>query len=400
MTVNSADSSIPSDRSLSRRHFLTTVGGAATAGLAGCSSGDDNSDDDGTETSSDPAFDPVTIEVPPTATYLRTNNDAADDTTPIPLTEQPFGPGDRVTLERLGEFDNGSPSGTAGLGMHAVASTSSTLRSQSEFRRVPDAINVGGYHQTSRTYYGGLWTSIRADFLVADNEETRTSITVDIPEEATHLFVAAKDNLYEDNSVAADQFAVRISDGSGQSPATTSGDEAPAELPPQSDQDSAGGETPVVDPETTVSLDPTATYLRTSNDAANDATPVVLSEHGLSPGDNVTLSVQGTYGNGQGDQRKRTVAVFSGSEELGPSEDSARVIDAIDAGVDVETPASYNGNTATDIPEDFAVAVEGSFSSVTLAVPDGATHLFVSPRDDFFEDNSGEEYALGITTEA
>lgn len=368
----------------SRRQFLTALGASTAAAVAGCQGGDG-----GTPTGT-PAFDPVTVDVPPTATYLRTNNDAAGDTTPIALADQPFGPGDRITLERVGEFDNGSPGGTAGLGMHAVFSGSTELLGQSERNRVPDAIDAGPDHVTTPTYYGSVRTSIPEDFLVSNNGGGQTSVTVEIPDGATHLFVAAKDNLYEDNSVSGDQFAVRISDGSGRPPATPTGE---TEAPVTGTE--TGDGTTATDPDATVDLDPSATYLRTNGDGAGDATPITLSEYDIAPGDTVSLTVLGTYDNGAG-SRRGTAAVFSVSSELA-DDGRDRVVDAIDAGPDVETQPTYYGSNETDVPEDFAVADEETFASVTLPVPDGATHLFVTPRDNLFNDNTSNDYRLGLT---
>lgn len=151
-------------QSPSRRRLQTAVGAGTLAAVAGCQA------------------------------------DAADDTTPITLADQPFGPGDRITLERLGGFDDGAPGGSAGLGMHAVFSGSAALLARSERDRVADAIDVGPDHDTSPTYYGSVATDIPEDFLVSDNDGSRTSVTVDIPGAATHLFVAAKDNLFGDNA--------------------------------------------------------------------------------------------------------------------------------------------------------------------------------------------------------
>jgi hypothetical protein len=389
-------------RATSRRQLLSAVGAGALAAIAGCqadSEGDETptgtSDRTATETatttSEEPAFDPVTVDVSPTATYLLTSNDAADDTTPIALGDQPFGPGDRITLERLGEFDNGAPGGSAGLGMHAVFSESADLLGQSERNRVADAINVGPDHVTSRTYYGSNETDIPEDFLVSNNDGSQTSVTVDIPESATHLFVAARDNLYEDNSVSGDQFAVQISDGLGATPATT---EETTETGTEGGTETGDA---VTDPDTTVDLDPSTTYLRMNGDGGGDADPISLGEYDIAPGDTVTLSVLGTYDNGSGD-RRGTAAVFSGSSELA-DDGQNRVVDAIDAGTDVETSATFFGGNETDIPEDFAVADEETFASVTLTVPESATHLFVTPRDNLFGDNTSNDYRLGLTVQ-
>ena len=405
LSPESSQSAASASKTSSRRRFLTATGAVTLTAVAGCLGGSE-SPAEGDEGGGEAAFDPVTVDIPPTATYLRTNNDAAGETAPLALSEQPFGPGDRITLERLGEFDNGSPSGTAGLGMHAVFSTSSELLGSDQIERVSGAIDVGPYHQTTATYYGGLWTSIREDFLVSNNEGSQTSVTVDVPEEATHLFVAAKDNLYEDNSVAGDQFAVRISDGTGEEPATGEGD-APEEIPPpgtpgggdgDGGSDGEGDGEATIDPDATIPLEPTATYLQTNGDNAGDATPITLSEYDISPGDDVTLSILGSYNNGGGDSRVETVAVFSSSSELASADNLERVTGAIDAGVDFETAPTFNGGVETDIPEDFAVAEDDGYRSVTVGVPEEVTHLFVAPSDNLLQDNSSNEYRLGLTT--
>lgn len=389
----------PAEGVTSRRRLLSVVGAGALAAIAGCQAGSEGDGtptttdgDSATATSEEPAFDPVTVDVVPTTTYLRTNNDAAGDTTPIALADQPFGPGDRITLERLGEFDNGAPGGSAGLGIHAVFSESAELLGGSERNRVADAIDVGPDHVTSPTYYGSLATDIPEDFLVSNNDGSQTSVTVDIPESATHLFVAAKDNLYEDNSVSGDQFAVRMSDGSGTTPATPTGATETTETGTES-----GSETSTPDPDHTVELDPSTTYLRMNGDGGGDTDPIPLSEYDVTPGDTLTLNVLGTYDNGGG-ERRGTAAVFSGSAELA-DDGQNRVVDAIDAGTDVETSATFYGGNETDIPEDFAVADEETFASVTLTVPEGATHLFVTPRDNLFGDNTSNDYRLGLTVQ-
>ncbi|MEM8945705.1 MAG: PEP-CTERM sorting domain-containing protein [Planctomycetota bacterium] len=94
------------------------------------------------------------------------------------------------------------------------------------------------------------------------------------------------------------------------------------------------------------------------------------------------------------------IGVFSGSSTLLAFDQAAvieRVVDAIDAGVDIDTSPSQ------DIAEDFALG--GSFpgglsvEDVAVEVPIGATHLFVSAFDGFFLDNSDADsnFAVRIT---
>lgn len=111
-----------------------------------------------------------------------------------------------LRLERLGSFTGSS----GGTGMIGVFSGSATLESADTQTRVPDAIDAGEDVETIATYYGSLETDIPEDFMIADNEDESASSTVTVPDEATHLFVAAIDNLYEDNGQGDPPFTLRI----------------------------------------------------------------------------------------------------------------------------------------------------------------------------------------------
>jgi hypothetical protein len=143
-----------------------------------------------------------------------------------------------------------------------------------------------------------------------------------------------------------------------------------------------------------VSLDPTGTFLRTIRDDATNPAIVSLADFGISPGDEITLNVVGGWTNGRGIEKTDTIAVFSSSAEF--VDDSAvrnRVPDAIDAGPDIQTRPTFRNQEPTDIPEDFAVD-----GSVTIIVPDSASHLFLAARANFYRDNSdvNDDYAVRI----
>jgi len=142
-------------------------------------------------------------------------------------------------------------------------------------------------------------------------------------------------------------------------------------------------------------VDPSRTYLRTESDNTGDASPIDLGSLGLEPGDEITIERSGSFEGSSGGTGM--IAVFSGSDELAPSDSQKRVADAIDAEEDYETSPTYEGGSTTDIPEDFLVADNGGEQkSVTVTVPEGATHLFVAAIDNFYEDNSPGEEGFGV----
>jgi predicted ribosomally synthesized peptide with SipW-like signal peptide len=150
-----------------------------------------------------------------------------------------------------------------------------------------------------------------------------------------------------------------------------------------------------------VDLNPTATFLRASGEDPPTPAIVDLSEHDLSPGEDITIDQRGAYTGLSGpEERHTTIAVFSGSDRLRGSSNRTRVPDAIDAGANVTTPRTFFGNRPTDIPQDFRVAnFDGSDSSVTVTIPTGATHLFVAAEDSFYTDNVDRngDYRVRIT---
>jgi hypothetical protein len=149
------------------------------------------------------------------------------------------------------------------------------------------------------------------------------------------------------------------------------------------------------------SIDPTNTYLRTDDsDDAGDAQAIDLGQLDIPPGDTVRLARMGDYEK-QGEGGRGMIGVFSGSDTLAASDQRNRVVDAIDAGSDIRTEETFRDGNPTDISEDFQIAdPSGANPRVTIDVPPGATHLFVSPIDNFFEDNADPDnnYAVRITS--
>jgi hypothetical protein len=146
---------------------------------------------------------------------------------------------------------------------------------------------------------------------------------------------------------------------------------------------------------TLVPVNPRATYLRTNSDpGAANAVAIDLSALGLGPGDVVQLSTVGAFSVGAGRPEDANVlaGVFSLSAVLAHSTNLNRVIGAVDSGFDIETPPTFQGSLATDIPQDFA------FRNILAEIPPGARFLFVAAPDSAYSDNndSDGDFALSI----
>jgi len=147
------------------------------------------------------------------------------------------------------------------------------------------------------------------------------------------------------------------------------------------------------------SLNPRATYLHTCSkpsdtfydDGAVDATPILLADLSLAPGDQIRLEAIGDYHNGN-DERSKGIAVFTSSVTLLDASELHRIPDAIDAGQDFVTSPTFGCyNEVTDIPEDFGFEPE-----TLVIIPMGATHIFICVRDSYYEDNSDSENDFGV----
>jgi hypothetical protein len=144
----------------------------------------------------------------------------------------------------------------------------------------------------------------------------------------------------------------------------------------------------------TISIDPRNTYVLTDNDLPGDAIPILLSDHGISAGDTIEIGLFGDWDNGpDGDTFDGTSGIFSSSATLLAFSNLNRVVDAIDAGVDIFTSNTLFGNISTDVPEDFEIT-----DGLIIDVPTGATHLFVQALDVLYTDNSDpdNDYAISL----
>ena len=143
-------------------------------------------------------------------------------------------------------------------------------------------------------------------------------------------------------------------------------------------------------------IDPRATYLRVNADPeALAASALDLRELNLLPGDTIRLRRLGgfRYDPPSSAELRTMVGVFSSSPTLlGPSS-LHRVPAAVAAGLAYLTIPTLEGVLPTDIAEDFLI------DDTLVCVPPEATHLFLSPVDFFFGDNSDADgdYKLEIT---
>lgn len=140
------------------------------------------------------------------------------------------------------------------------------------------------------------------------------------------------------------------------------------------------------------------TYLRTHQDEPADPTAVDLAAVGAAAGSTLILERFGEYQYKSNDDprlvRRETAGVFSASQDLRPTNQSARVVGAIEAGEDVVTDPTFHGNFPTDIEHDFEI---GDRTSVT--VPEGAQYLLITPIAVKFVDNvdADGDYRLCVT---
>lgn len=133
-----------------------------------------------------------------------------------------------------------------------------------------------------------------------------------------------------------------------------------------------------------------ATYLRTGGDASAVPAPgIPLAAIGSGAGQWLNISTVGTYNPGNGSDTYRSLlCVFSSNGTLLPDGQVARVSGALAAGPAVTTANTYFTNAPTDIPQDFLAAVNQWDNGITVRVPAGASHVFVSVIDSYFSDNA------------
>ena len=159
----------------------------------------------------------VTISIDPLRTFLYTYNDpwsgsgSVANSIPIVLSDIGVSGGDTIQLEMLGDWYDGH-AGYIGVDvssmdvvseMIGVFSSDNTLLSPTVLNRVPGSLDAGISITSWNTLFGDMPTDIPHDFGI-------TNTFVQVPVGATHLFVAAHDIYYSDNSDPDGDFAVRI----------------------------------------------------------------------------------------------------------------------------------------------------------------------------------------------
>ena len=143
--------------------------------------------------------------------------------------------------------------------------------------------------------------------------------------------------------------------------------------------------------QTTIAIDPKATYLLTHNDpAAVSAVPIPLTSLGISAGDSITIQTKGDFSfcfpTGCPEIQVPACGVFSSNGTLLPPDRLQRVSGAKPVFETTVSPCvtgpTLFGQIATDIPEDFVL--DGS----SMKVPADAHYLFVAVADSFYGDNA------------
>jgi hypothetical protein len=164
---------------------------------------------------------------------------------------------------------------------------------------------------------------------------------------------------------------------------------------------------------TTISIDPTRTFLMTAGDPWDGGEPVPgslpirLADYGIAPGDVVLLEQLGDYYNGaEGysgnvaslDTLTAMIGIFSTTDELLTPNLLNRVPGAVDAGQYIVTMNTLyggagNAGVSTDIPYDFGIGAN------IFQIPNGAAYLFVAAHDVYYSDNSDpdSDFAVRIT---
>jgi hypothetical protein len=151
----------------------------------------------------------TTVSMDPKGTYLHMFPNTGVEPVIIDLASLGLFPGDQIRLEDLGGYAY-TTGGVDGPGsMIAVFSSNDTLLPPTEAHRVPGAIDAGVDYVSSPTYVGSYPTDIPEDFLVSLSTGP-LQMCIDIPFGATHLFCAAHDTYYTDNSDPNGDFAVRV----------------------------------------------------------------------------------------------------------------------------------------------------------------------------------------------
>jgi hypothetical protein len=155
----------------------------------------------------------------PQATYLHTYDDYATAPAIIDLSSLSFvvSPGDLIHLTVAGGFSLNGGVGDNHTQTAAVFSSTAILLDSSQADRIPDALFPAFVIQpeaypfvTPPTYYWGQATDIPQDFAISTGQ-TFNGVTVQVPNKAKYLFIAAIDDYYADNSDPNGDYGVNIS---------------------------------------------------------------------------------------------------------------------------------------------------------------------------------------------
>lgn len=161
---------------------------------------------------------------------------------------------------------------------------------------------------------------------------------------------------------------------------------------------------------TTISIDPTRTFLMTAGDpwdgsgSVLGSLPIRLADYGIVAGDVVLLEQVGDYYNGaEGyhgneaslDTLTAMIGIFSSTDELLAPTVLNRVTGALDAGQYIVTMNTLyggagNAGVPTDIPFDFGIGAN------IFQVPNGAAYLFVATHDVYYSDNSDPDFDFAV----
>jgi hypothetical protein len=130
--------------------------------------------------------------------------DNAQPPTVLALSELGLAPGNVIRIDPQGDFDNG-PGGDEYKGLFGVFSSSNALLLWNQPQRVPGAIGTDVAHVSGRTCPNLVVTDIPEDFYIPDSGRTVT-----VPAGAQYLFLQANECYFADNSDPDDDFAVRF----------------------------------------------------------------------------------------------------------------------------------------------------------------------------------------------
>ena len=167
----------------------------------------------------------LSMSIDPLRTFLFTHNDpwsggSVQPSIAISLDSKGISAGDVIQLDQLGDYYDGHAGYGAGVNtssldsfteMIGVFSSGSTLLAPDVLHRVAGATNAGLSVTSWNTLFGNMSTDIPEDFRVANT-------VVQVPFGASHLFIAAHDIYYSDNSDPDGDYGVRITQVSSSVP--------------------------------------------------------------------------------------------------------------------------------------------------------------------------------------